>query len=457
MFLNTDPQARRYVREMDYKWKTNYNKWLFNCNAMRAVVSELEGRIRAVGAELDTYVENLAEIPNADAFNGSKHIFDKIRETDWYQSWSTLTDKLDPGLLHIEPLRQTQTGYMISHVLSITRALARLAEAIDVEKETTTELRAKAERLWREYGSAQWKVKNDWMSSAIHALEQLRTAVRIMDGDVFIDPANLEPPKIRLLTPWMVLMVRYAPPGDLKNTFKQLLKHPDTANKDFEKDLEPLIRSYLQQVFTGLLFLANTRLAHQHLVERYKARCENYDWKHIAEMAQSHAGRVGEEAEKKGKSQRYRFEDLLTLYFARYLHDNGYAVHYRSRDGVHEPDLLGNLSSDLEPVVVEAKVVGQTVGTEQSTPWIEEGLRALLAYLQKYHSDYGVTDGYLIVFRMGDETFPMYTFQPAEWIIGQFTIIPKVINIGRINKKDSPIVIRQESFLQNINDTVCES
>ena len=104
--------------------------------------------------------------------------------------------------------------------------------------------------------------------------------------------------------------------------------------------------------------------------------------------------------------------------------------------------------------MVEAKVVGQPCGTEQGLAWIEEGLRALLAYLQKYHSDYGVTDGYLIVFRMGDEKSAMYTFDPPEWIVSGFTIMPKVINVGRINKKDLPVVVRQEDLLRKISHSV---
>lgn len=453
-FLNTDPQARRYVKQMEYEWKASHKKWLDGCSAMHAKLSELEERLGAVGARLDAVIESHAEIADTDAFDRSKHILDKIKEVDWYQSWSTETDDLHLEVLHIERPRQTQTGYMISHVLGITRTLARLAGAVAEEEEIAKELQSQAENLWRQYGSAQWKAKNDWMSSGIQALKQLEIAVEIMDGDIFVDPTNHEPPRIKSLSSWMILMVMYAPSADLKKKFKWWLNQPDAVNKDFERDLEPFIRSYLHQVFSELLFLANRRLAHQHLIERYKVRCENYDWKQIAEMLQSYAARVDGKAEEAGKQPRYHFEDLLTLHLARYLYDNGYAVHYTPRHGVHEPDLLGKLSNDLEPVVVEAKVVGQLYGTEQGVSWIEKGLRALLAYLQKYHSDYGVMDGYLIVFRMGDEKSAMYTFDPPEWIVSGFTIVPKVINVGKINKKDPPVIVRQEDFLQKTGDGV---
>jgi len=452
-FLNTNPQSRRYVKQMECEWKASHKKWLYSCSVMRAELSELEERIRDLGAKLDAAIENQAEIADTDAFNRSKHILDKIREPDWYQSWNTLTDDLHLEALHIEPPRQTQTGYMISNVLGMTNGLATLVGVVAVEEETTKELQSQAQDLWRRYGSAQWKAKNDWMSSGIHALKQLGIAVEIMDGEIFIDPKNYEP-RIRSLMPWMVLMVMYAPSADLKNEFKERLKQSDTANKDFEEGLEPLIRSYSHRVFAELLFLANSRLAHQVLIERYKMRCENYDWKGIAEMIKGYVKQVDSQAEEEGKQKRYHFEDLLTLHLARYLHDNGYAVHYTPRHGVHEPDLLGRLSNDLEPVVVEAKVVGQLCGTEQGVPWIEKGLRALLAYLHKYHSDYGVTDGYLIVFRMGDEKSPMYTFDPPEWIVSGFTIVPKVINVGRINKKDPPVIVRQRDFLQKISEGV---
>jgi hypothetical protein len=453
-FLNANPQARRYVKQMECEWKSSYKKWLDSCSVMRAELSGLEGRIRAIGARLDAAIESTAEIADSDALDRSKHILEKIKEIDWYQSWNTMTDALDLEALHIERPRQTQTGHMISHVLSITSVLAVLAGATAVEEEATKELYSQAEDLRRRYDAAQWKAKNDWMSSGTHALKQLKIAVEIMDGDIFVDPTNYDHSSIKSLVSWMPLMVMYAPSADLEDKFKWWLKQPDTVNKDFGKDLEPLIRSYLRQVFSELLFLANSRLAHQHLIERYKMRCENYDWKQIAEMTQSYVERVAEEAGEEGKQPRYHFEDLLTLHLARYLHDNGYAVHYTPRHGVHEPDLLGQLSNDLEPVVVEAKVVGQLYGTEQGVSWIEEGLRALLLYLQKYHSDYGVTDGYLIVFRMGDETSAAYTFDPPEWIVSGFTIVPKIINVGRINKRDPPVVVKLEDFLEKIGDGV---
>lgn len=168
----------------------------------------------------------------------------------------------------------------------------------------------------------------------------------------------------------------------------------------------------------------------------------------MADMIQRHTQQVAEEAK---EHARFEFEELLTLHFARYLHDNGYTVHYTPRDGVHEPDLLGNLSNELEPIVVEAKVVGQRYGKSQSTSWIMKGLRALLAYLEKYYNDYGVKDGYLIVFRLGDEKSPMYIFDEHEWVVGRFTIVPKIINIGQVNKTDPPILIKKEDLLLNQN------
>jgi len=445
-FLSTNPQARRYVKQMEREWKARHKKWLDSCGLMRAELSELEKRIRELGVKLDAAIENQAEIADTDAFNRSKHILDKIREIDWYQSWNTLTDDLHLESLHIDPPRQTQTGHRISHVLGMTDVLATLVGAVAVKEETNKELQSQAQGLWRRYDSARWKAKNDWMSSGIHALKQLGKAVEIMDGEIFIDPKNYEARNSSLM-PWMVLMEMYAPSADLKKKFKERLKQSDTANKDFAEGLEPLIRSYSRRVFAELLFLANSRLAHRALIERYKMRCENYDWKHLAKMIQDYVKQVNSEAEEEGKQERYYFEDLLTLHLARYLHDNGYDVHYTPRHAVHEPDLLGRFSNDLEPVVVEAKVVGQPCGTEQGVPWIEEGLRALLAYLHMFHSDYGVTDGYLIVFRMGNEKSAMYTFDPPEWIVSGFTIVPKVINVGRINKKDPPVIVRQTDFL----------
>jgi hypothetical protein len=208
----------------------------------------------------------------------------------------------------------------------------------------------------------------------------------------------------------------------------------------------------LQHVFSELQFIANTRLSHQQLIGQYKARCENYEWKDIADTIERYNKKVNQISEEKGSRARYEYEDVLTLHLARYLHDNGYSVHYTPRDGVYEPDLLGKLSNELEPIVVEAKVVGQKYGKEQGVSWIFNGLRALLAYLEKYHNDYGVTDGYLIVFRIGDKTTLTYIFDRSEWAIGQFIIMPVIINLGQINKKDPPVIITQEEFVRQYNN-----
>jgi len=454
-FLNTNHQSQRYVKEMEHDWEVIYRRWFSNCNEIREELYGLEQEIRKIGAQIQKFIQDVEEIPDEDNFERSKHILGKIREASWYQSWDNETDNLDLDLLHVERSPQTQTGYMVSHVLSVTQTLVRLAEAVGIEQEPAVRLRRLTQGLWRKYCSAQWKVKNDWTSSGKCAFEQLRTVVTIMDGDVFIDPANLKFPQILPFIPWITLMAMYAPP-DLRKEVEYWFNQPDIINKDFEKDIdiEPVIKSCLQQVFTELQFLANSRLAHRHLVERYKVRCENYDWKYITDMVQEYAQQKTKMAKQADKRPRYEFEDLLTLHFARYLHDNGYAVHYTPRDGVHEPDLLGDLSNELEPIVVEAKVVGQRYGTEQGTPWIMSGLRALLSYLEKYHSDYGVMDGYLIVFRLGDETSPTYTFDQSEWVIGQFTIVPMIINLSQLNKKDPPIIIRKEDFLSELKGQV---
>jgi hypothetical protein len=357
----------------------------------------LETRVRTVGTKLARVIENGVEPAETDAFERSKHILDKIEEPDWYQSWSAKTDDLDLNILHLELPSQTQTGHMASHVVSLTNVLTRLAGAVGLEEETTKKLHGQTQILRQRYRSALWKVKNDWTSSGMCALKQLKTAVEIMDGDIFVDPANYEGTSVKHLMPWMLLMMMYAPSASLKRKFKWWLEQPDASIKDFREDLEPLVRAHSRQLFTELLFLANSRLAHRILIERYKTRCEIYDWKQIMAIIQDHARKVAEEAAEADKRPVHRFEDLLTLHLARYLYDSGYPVHYTPRHGVHEPDLLGRSANDLESVVVEAKVVGQQYGTVRGVSWIEKGLRALLAYLQRYYSDYGVTDGYLII------------------------------------------------------------
>jgi hypothetical protein len=105
-------------------------------------------------------------------------------------------------------------------------------------------------------------IKNDWLSSGKYALEQLRTVIRIIDGDIFIDPANLRIPKIRPLEPWLILIAGYAPSDELKKAVLFHLQQSKATKKNYE-DVETLIKSHLNQVFIELQFLANSRLAHQ--------------------------------------------------------------------------------------------------------------------------------------------------------------------------------------------------
>lgn len=451
-FLETDPQSRRYLEEMDRIWERDYRGWFNECERIQEALLGLQAEIRTIGDRLQSFIEDETySISDQNAFDRSKHILVKIREENWYQSWSNQTDDLNLDLLHCEKPISTRTGYMVSHVRGITNGLIMLTKALGIEQQWAITLNAQANILWRQYDSSRWKLKNDWMTSGKCAWEQLKTVVRIMDREIFIDPDSLTFRRIQPLMPWILLVVMYAP-SDLEREAKQWLNQPDTKNTDFEKDVEPLIKLYLQHLFVALQFLANSRLTHQYLVERYKARCENYDWKNISKRVLQSIEEESPMEDETGKRPYYEYEELLTLDLARYLHDNGYAVHYTPRDGVHEPDLLGNLSNELYPIVVEAKVVGQPRGKKQGKSWIMSGLRSLLAYLQKYYNDYGVTDGYLIVFRVGNATSPMYTFDQPEWVIGQFTIIPKVINVAPINKKDQPIIIKKEDFLHSIRE-----
>jgi hypothetical protein len=267
--------------------------------------------------------------------------------------------------------------------------------------------------------------------------------VSIIDQDFFIDPPSYH--ASASLHPWTLLMVMCAPPGhgdDFQWRLNQAAKqHPEYSDSE---TLYSRMRLYLRQVFNSLRSLADSRLAHQHLVERYKVRCESYDWKDIARLIEDHADEVSQRAEETGKQAILQIEDLLTLHFARYLYDNGYPVHYRPRFGRQEPDLLGE---SFEPIVVEAKVVTEKYHPGAGRDWIKKGPRALLEYLRLLHSNYGVTDGYLVVFRVGDEKRPpMYVFEPDEWIIGPFTIVPVMINVGKVPKDVDPVPITQKTF-----------
>ncbi|HEY3389446.1 MAG TPA: hypothetical protein VGK38_07750, partial [Prolixibacteraceae bacterium] len=337
-------------------------------------------------------------------------------------------------------------GHFCTHVLGITQTFLRLTKALRTDQDAVEGACKEADVIWRSYKSAQWKIKNDWMSSGLCALIYLRTVVKIMDGEIFLNPSLFSLPAIRPLLPFIDLLVMYAPPDLQENANYWLIQRG--TDKCFEKDTEPQLKQSLQLLYEEMQIIANSRLSHQELVRQYKIRCENYEWKDLADTIESYSQKVQQSSDDTGKPARYEYEEGLTLHLARYLHDNGYSVHYTPREGVYEPDLLGKLSNQLDPIVVEAKVVGQKYGRSQGGPWIYNGLRALLSYLEKYHNDYGVTDGYLIVFRVGDEKTPTYTFDQSEWIIGQFAIMPVIINLCPINKKSPPVVITREELLR---------
>jgi hypothetical protein len=433
-FLDADPRARRFSQESGYQWETKYQEWFAACQKAREQLLEIERGVRATGAMIEKVARDAAATTGTEP--PGFHILAKIAEEDWYRHWDRTTDVVSLELLHLERPPQTQTGFMIANVLGIARQLAKLAAALGAEEAASVELREQAQRLWRQYGTAQRRLKYDWMSSGKCALEQLRVVTRIVNGGIFEDAANYGPKGLRSLSQWATFVVGYAPP-DLRHEIEVACKQFGIKLKDFQRDLDPLIRLYLRRLHEELQTLAASRFAHEQVVDRYKVRCENYDSRAIEHLIEGHVKETGE-----GK---FQFEDLLTLHLARYLYDSGYAVHYRLRGGAQEPDLLARVG-DLEPIVVEAKIVGQEHGTSQGKEWILQGLRALHSYVEKLHSEYGVADGYLVVFRIGD-TGPMYTFEPQEWPFSQFVIIPRVINLGKIDKKAAPEVIRQKDVM----------
>jgi|GEM_PF-5093556 len=192
-FPESDPQSQRYAKEADNIWEMHLRAWLTNCDEIRKELFSLQDAIRKLGSQIQKHIEGSKEIRDQIAFDASVFILEKIREANWYKDWDHLTDDLNLDLLHIERPEQTQTGYMVANVLGVTQTLSRLAEALPAEQESSRGLKQQAERLWRKYGSTQLKIKNDWMSSGKCALEQLRTVVRIMDGEVFIDPEIFKP------------------------------------------------------------------------------------------------------------------------------------------------------------------------------------------------------------------------------------------------------------------------
>ena len=199
-------------------------------------------------------------------------------------------------------------------------------------------------------------------------------------------------------------------------------------------DLIVFAKLQLRRFYEGLRASIGSQLAFQRIIELYKIRSEEYERIDLLNLIEEHIESQTRE------NKRLQLEDLLTRQLALYLYDNGYPVHYRLRAGGQEPDLLSK-EGVPENVVVEAKVVGQNRGEG----WIIEGIRALHSYLEKCYSEYDVTLGYLIIFRVGEEE--LFSFEPQTWQIGHFQIIPKLINLGGTSKQANPILIRQEDII----------
>jgi len=245
-FLEDNPQARRYTSEMEFRWERSYKEWFRNCESIKKELLRLETKIRDFRDSLAKHINSLESIPSDQEFLQNKHILDKIAERDWFSAWEGLSDDLDLNSLHISKPRQTKTGHMVSSVLSKTRALERFTKALDYKVDTAQGFREQLENLWGLYGVAGWKIKNDWMSSGKHGLDQLRVTVSIMDGEIFVDPSNLKHPKVNFLKPWMLLLAMYAPSSGVKKKCEWYINHDTAAMKNFENDLLPFIQSYLK-------------------------------------------------------------------------------------------------------------------------------------------------------------------------------------------------------------------
>lgn len=214
-----------------------------------------------------------------------------------------------------------------------------------------------------------------WPPAALEFLLNIRTQL------------NPAPERFDTVSSWLSARV--------DESLQTILQIQPTPSMDF---CRVLLRRFYERVRTDF----GTHLAHDELIQRYKARCMFYDRERVIALANDAAGHR---------------EDALTRDMALYLFDNGLSTFYRALQGVHEYDLIS------PTIAIEAKIYRDN----RHRRYLVNGVSQLHAYMNGLEADTNnFRELYFVVFRLDG---PLYDW-PEKIEMNRWTIYLVTIDLG---------------------------
>ncbi|HVY78532.1 MAG TPA: hypothetical protein VG898_08515 [Solirubrobacterales bacterium] len=212
---------------------------------------------------------------------------------------------------------------------------------------------------------------------------------------------------------WMSKMFREAPTLALVEA--ALYSTPPTGEKAEQLDeLVETLRGLVDRLHHGLSQKVSRHRTRQHLLRRFKARCEAFDAADLRETAQAAT----------------QPELPLAQEAARFFFDQGLnPLTETSISGGLRPDILDPFATDS--VYVEAKQVGDDSNAAAD---IVGGARQLYNTLRRMKGEpFNISEAFLLVFRRGGPDVEL----PASYRVEDWTIFPLLIDIAPSSQSGS--------------------
>lgn len=160
------------------------------------------------------------------------------------------------------------------------------------------------------------------------------------------------------------------------------------------------------------------------VLDRYKVRSQSYNKDYLRNLS---------------NGIKRKSEELLSKDLALYLFDQGFPVWYRVKRGQHEYDFIHPDAKN--PLLIEVKVCKKS-----DRRYILQGLKQIHAYLSSCESEFQISEGYYVVFRLGGTIYEL----PPKFSTNRFTIYPIIIDLGESLDSGSKQVAPTQISLEEI-------
>lgn len=219
--------------------------------------------------------------------------------------------------------------------------------------------------------------------------------------------------------------------NDLENSISDRINKeylPNLFIPEQSENIVRLIKEKVKRVYETIRQEIGSMRLRLTVLDRYKVRSQSYNKDYLRNLS---------------KEMKRKSEELLSKDLALYLFDQGFPVWYRVKRGQHEYDFL---HPDLHnPLLVEVKVCKKS-----DRKYILQGLKQIHSYLSSCESEFQISEGYYIIFRLGGAIYEI----PRKITTNRFIIYPIIIDLGESldsgSKQVKPIEISLEDIKREL-------